>query len=85
MLRTRVDALVDVEGGLLCKALQAELALVGLLPGVGTHVDLQVGLAREGCGALQALVRPPLHCPHNRYIHSVQKHGNRDSNRPTTS
>lgn len=53
---------VYVEGRLLRESLEADVALVGALAGVRAVVDLEVLLAGEGGGALQALEGPALHC-----------------------
>lgn len=58
---TGVEALVNVERGFLREAFVTDVALEGALAGVRARVYLQVGLAREGGGALRALIRPPLH------------------------
>lgn len=53
---------VNVECRLLRESLEADVALVGALAGVGAIVDLQVLLAGEGGGAGQALEGAALHC-----------------------
>lgn len=52
--------LVDVETGFLSEALQADVALIRSLAGVGARVYLQVLLAGEGGGTRQALERSAL-------------------------
>lgn len=55
---------MNVQTGFLGEALQADVALIGALSGVGARVYLQVLLAGEGSGARQALERSPLDwCP----------------------
>lgn len=55
---------MNVETGFLGEALEADVALIGALPGVRARVNLQVLLAGEGGGARQALERSPLDwCP----------------------
>lgn len=56
-----VRSFVYVEGRLLRESLEADVALVGALAGVRAVVDLEVLLAGEGGGALQALEGPALH------------------------
>lgn len=53
-----VHVAVDVQLALAHKALAAQLAGVGLLPGVPGHVFLQVRLQEEAFGAAGAAVRP---------------------------
>lgn len=53
---------VYVERGLLCEALETDVALVGPLARVRAVVYLQVLLAGEGRGTREALERSPLHC-----------------------
>lgn len=61
---TCVRSFVYVESRLLRESLEADVALVGALAGVRAVVDLEVLLAGEGGGALQALEGPALHCKH---------------------
>lgn len=60
--RTCVRSLMDVEGGLLCEPLQADVTLVRPLPGMGSVVDFQILLARERRRTLKTLERPSLNC-----------------------
>lgn len=55
-------AFVNVKRGLLSESLEAHVALVGSLAGVGAVVNLEVLLAGEGGWALEALERAALHC-----------------------
>lgn len=53
---------VYIECRFLRESLEAYVTLVGPLAGVRAVVDLEVLLAGEGGGALQALEGPALHC-----------------------
>lgn len=63
---------VNVKCRLLRKSLEAHFALVGALACVRAVVDLQVLLASEGGGALQALEGPSLHCGRRKASMSTQ-------------
>lgn len=58
---TCVRSFVYIECRFLRESLEAYVTLVGPLAGVRAVVDLEVLLAGEGGGALQALEGPPLH------------------------
>lgn len=59
---TGMNGFVDVEGGLLREALQADVTAERPLAGVRSHVDVQVRFARERGRALFALEWPFLNC-----------------------
>lgn len=59
---TGMNGFVDVEGGLLREALQADVTAERSLAGVRSHVDVQVRFARERGRALFALEWPFLNC-----------------------
>lgn len=62
MKLTCVRSFVYIECWFLRESLEADVTLVGTLAGVRAVVYLEVLLAGEGGGTLQALERAALHC-----------------------
>ena len=62
---TRVDEAVGFQPAALCKLLEADVTLIGLIPGVDAQMPLQQYLVCSRVGAVRALIGPlPRVAPH---------------------